>query len=156
MQCRTDAAFLSDVETAGVSGSPQRRRKTAAAAGLAVVGAGSKSPLRGHGGGCKRVGRWIASGEVDWTGTVPSRPHLIIIAPPPTDGPRETSRRMREDAACHLRPRKPDPDLGRVWVVPSTAAIRFLDASQALGHVLVQRDPSRRVTAGWVATLEMA
>jgi hypothetical protein len=73
-----------------------------------------------------RVGSWSASGEVDWTGTVPSQSTFNkTCARPPTAGPRESSRRTREDAACHPQPHKSGLDLSRVWVVLDTAAIHI-------------------------------
>jgi hypothetical protein len=49
----------------------------------------------------------------------------------PIGGPKgdeQASIKMRPDAACHPRPRKPNLDLGRVYVVPDAAAIRIYGA----------------------------
>ncbi|KAK1614296.1 hypothetical protein QYE76_019813 [Lolium multiflorum] len=71
--------------------------------------------------------------RVEWSGEW----ELDRDSPPPqstfkrtqaqTGGPDTRTRRTRENAACHPRPRKPSPDLSRVWIVPNTAAIRIWD-----------------------------
>jgi hypothetical protein len=63
--CRGHLARSVDVEATVVPTSPQRWRHPPAAAGLVIVGAGSESSLRGHGGGCEHVGSCSGSGEVD-------------------------------------------------------------------------------------------
>jgi hypothetical protein len=79
----------------------ERQRRTTAA-GLAIVGAVSKSPLRGHGRRLHVHGE-LWSVVVKWTrqGYIPHSPHLIGHTPPTNSWAWEARRRTREDAVCH-------------------------------------------------------
>jgi hypothetical protein len=77
------------------------------------------------------LGEWTVERGVDWRDR---SLQSTFNKPPrsPTGGPKgdeQPSGRMRPDAACHPRPRKPSPDLGRVSVIPDAATIRIFGAS---------------------------
>ncbi|KAK1607720.1 hypothetical protein QYE76_031393 [Lolium multiflorum] len=78
----------------------------------------------------------VALGEctVEWGVDWRDRPLQSTFNKPPRSpiggpkGDEQVSGRTRPDTACHPRPRKPSPDLGRVCVVPDAAAIRIWGA----------------------------